>query len=564
MKQHDTAHGKWIFGLTWGFFAVLMVLAVLIQTAGSRFRHNVFEEPIHAMTTGWTMQQDGQSQAMDLPAEFSYGQSGACTFTTVLRDPGDLFASPVIRLISNHMDFVVTLDGQPIYNYDLGGMGGSKSPGNVYHYVRLPAGYEGETLTIQVQMLLGDSLTYTLETPLMGSKGGLLMHALRNELGIILVVLLILLFGVVTLGLTLLFKRQMGFSPSLFYTGIFAIVFGIYAFCETETLRYFATNTYLIYVTTFITLAFIPVPMMMICRDNVHPRFSKVLLLTADLAVLNVAVQLVGHFAGWFDLRSALIVTHGVVCVGIVMLLICILGSRPSQCPQRNRLLWSILPMLVGALIDLGLFYGPFVFTKNSMYFQIGVLLFVMIQLFYLALKYFALYRETIMADYYRRIAFIDVLTGLGNRRAFEQHIDEWTEQPDAPVYCVTCDINDLKWANDTLGHAQGDLLITDAAALLRDSFGAAGRAFRTGGDEFVVFVNLEEAAMQRALGALQGAMGAYNAEHGVALSLALGVKRYEPGGERTLLQALTESDRLMYENKNAQKGEQSTRMDPA
>ena len=52
----------------------------------------------------------------------------------------------------------------------------------------------------------------------------------------------------------------------------------------------------------------------------------------------------------------------------------------------------------------------------------------------------------------------------------------------------VTVDINGLKTANDTSGHAAGDELIRGTADCMRKCFGRFGKLFRIGGDEFVAF----------------------------------------------------------------------------
>lgn len=554
--------GKTIFALTGVFFGLLLALTVVTLTAGRAFNNDAFAEPVHALTQGWTYAQGGMEEAVELPHRMRYGTDGRCILSTVLQDPGDLFASPVVRVSSNHFNFQAYLDGQLLYRYEAQGMGASKSPGNAYHYLRLPAGYGGKTLEIHIQMLLGDTIPYTMETPLLGAKGAILMQTIRADLPQIAVVTLTMLFGLVTLGLTLLLRRQLGFSASLFYTGVFAVAFALYAYGESETIRQFVRNTYLLYLLTFTTLAFLPVPILMICRDSVDARYGSLLTALAGLSLVNIAVQLVAHFAGWLDLRSAVPITHALVAAGAILLVLATLGSKAGGAPQRNRLLWSIAPMLLGMAVDLMIFYSPIIFHANSLFFQIGVLLFVIIQLLYLVLQYFSLYRETLMADYYKRIAYLDVLTGLGNRRAFEQQIEAINqgEAPSEGLYCVTCDINNLKWANDTLGHSQGDTLIADAAALLQAAFGAQGQTFRTGGDEFVAFVRQPPEAMQQALYSLQAAISDYNGCHEVALSLAVGAARYVPDGPSSLLQVLTESDQRMYVDKKAQKAQGLTK----
>ena len=55
-------------------------------------------------------------------------------------------------------------------------------------------------------------------------------------------------------------------------------------------------------------------------------------------------------------------------------------------------------------------------------------------------------------------------------------------------------DVNGLKKANDTLGHNAGDELIKGAAECLAYAVGNQGKAYRTGGDEFMAIIHTEDA----------------------------------------------------------------------
>ncbi|PCI60173.1 MAG: hypothetical protein COB37_10005 [Kordiimonadales bacterium] len=86
--------------------------------------------------------------------------------------------------------------------------------------------------------------------------------------------------------------------------------------------------------------------------------------------------------------------------------------------------------------------------------------------------------------------AATDVLTGVGNRRAFDQEFnrlyEHWTATSGAALL-VIIDLNDLKTVNDTWGHEEGDKLIK----LCATEFSRLGRAndkcYRLGGDEFAL-----------------------------------------------------------------------------
>ena len=80
-----------------------------------------------------------------------------------------------------------------------------------------------------------------------------------------------------------------------------------------------------------------------------------------------------------------------------------------------------------------------------------------------------------------------DALTGLPNRRAFDEHLDALIETAD--VALVLLDIDNFKQVNDTLGHAAGDEVLSTLARVLLRSVRANEQVFRLGGDEFAVVI---------------------------------------------------------------------------
>lgn len=86
------------------------------------------------------------------------------------------------------------------------------------------------------------------------------------------------------------------------------------------------------------------------------------------------------------------------------------------------------------------------------------------------------------------RYARIDDLTGLGNRRAFNEFVQGIPEREDFPIAVISADCDNLKIVNDTFGHALGDEYLQLTALCLRSVIPDRQLAFRVGGDEFVAF----------------------------------------------------------------------------
>lgn len=95
------------------------------------------------------------------------------------------------------------------------------------------------------------------------------------------------------------------------------------------------------------------------------------------------------------------------------------------------------------------------------------------------------------------RYGFNDLLTGAGNRRAFERFERESLDTNSTYAY-IMCDINGLKRVNDSYGHEKGDAMIKYVADAFMQIFGE-GNVYRMGGDEFVAFSFAESEGKLRA-----------------------------------------------------------------
>ena len=81
-----------------------------------------------------------------------------------------------------------------------------------------------------------------------------------------------------------------------------------------------------------------------------------------------------------------------------------------------------------------------------------------------------------------------DPLTGLPNRTAFRETVEDTLKSDAQPSCLLLVDLDRFKEVNDTLGHRYGDLLLQQVAARFREQLGPGDQIARLGGDEFAIF----------------------------------------------------------------------------
>jgi two-component system cell cycle response regulator len=140
-------------------------------------------------------------------------------------------------------------------------------------------------------------------------------------------------------------------------------------------------------------------------------------------------------------------------------------------------------------------------------------------------------------AEVERRLARVDEVTGLGNRRAFDEALTVEigrAAREQVPLSVGLVDVDNLKRINDRHGHLEGDRCLAEVARAIERSVRGSDRCFRWGGDEFVVVMgDTDRDTAVQVLERMAEAVGeSCGARDGRRIELTWGVAEIEPGGD--------------------------------
>ncbi len=145
------------------------------------------------------------------------------------------------------------------------------------------------------------------------------------------------------------------------------------------------------------------------------------------------------------------------------------------------------------------------------------------------------------------RTAATDPLTGLGNRRRFDERINAEVPPVDrgSPVSVCLVDVDGLKRINDSYGHPLGDRLLEAVGGRLA----ASGEAFRLGGDEFALLLPGVEPEQARLLVELVLVDLVLDDGHDEHVNISAGVAAYPRDGETPVV-LVDRADEALYFSK--------------
>lgn len=533
---------------------VFLLVYLLITFVDSANEQNPISADYSVWNKGWhLLDSEGQGHQVTLPETQKYG-NGHAVLSRFLDDRAEN-TDNVLRICSKYEDLTVTLDGKTIYTYPTDTSALSDVTGITYHFIDLPADSEGKELTITYTFQGSSSMIYEICSPEFAQKETFLNRAVTAAIPFTVVAVVVALAGLVIFIMTLRVLNSQTLSNTFWNIGVFALLFAVFLCVRSPYAPYLLGNPLGRHYLTYTMVLLMPIPFISMFYGGTDEKYRKHQIIAVILNFINAAAQTLLALLGVVDYSALMPITFLLIVYSMISVLcgIYLSKNRNEEAPWIDDTAFLVA---VGAVVDLFLVLIGHPSYSSCLFFSIGVLLFLIAQFSYFLYAYFGQFRTNVETMLLKEMAYKDMLTGIGNRNAYELYLTDITARPPGDrMYGLIADINDLKRTNDTYGHEMGDTIIVEVGDILFKTFGKNGSCFRVGGDEFVAFIRgMSSEQMEQHIADFKAELEKYNEEHTPRIRVALGYAETEPDDFRNMKAFLRRIDKMMYEDKRTGK----------
>lgn len=414
----------------------------------------------------------------------------------------DIISLPTLEVYTTHSAIKVYLDDEVIYTYGQRLYDENKLLGYGEHFVSMPYGANSKWLTVEMTVSEDNVFNGVKAMKLLDGNSAMVKDLSGKRVNLSIAMFLIV-FGVIIMVLSMLMLRRAVNFVQTFCIALFSFLIGCWTLCNNDLIEYFTTDLLMKSYLEYYSLYILPLPLTYYFRDKIdvrsNPKWLKVYfwgIVAAEIVYIASAVIL--QEANLVHLPQILVGSHILMLLAIVLILMISVIDIKVRKQRPTVVMIGFLIAIAIVIVELIRFnIEKYItgFTKNAYSSDtcFAVLIIVISMLLDYGNKTSKSLYENAQRAVLEQMAYMDELTGLGNRRMCEKKLTELEEKEmssDSVYAIVSLDLNFLKRTNDTYGHKKGDELIKSFSDVLSNVFSLYGTVTRTGGDEFVVILD--------------------------------------------------------------------------
>lgn len=402
--------------------------------------------------------------------------------------------APCLRIYASHCIAMVYVDDELIYSFGEEYRGKGKMIGGGYHWIPLPDDFQNKMISICYDVVENNVFSNLL-TPVLQGGDNALADFLKEYRLVVYIGVFLIIFGCGSFVISILLIHYERELHNLLWIAMFSFCVGLWNICNTGVIQVvssdFQKNIWLEYMSLY--LGTIPLLFFYWEVKKEYRSLRKAFRILMLINILFPITTVLFHLCNVVHICETLRVYHIILVCDIGWGIFVSVRKIKSQKFHEKLLLVGIGSMSVFIMADIIMFNlqkytGNTAFTKLKCLSAIGALLLIISLVASYCARLVSNYFSKTERELLEKMAYSDALTGLFNRQMFDKEMTQ-LKLDRAPFVMIVFDLNNLKYANDTWGHTEGDQLICCFADCLQMDIGKYGLVARTGGDEFAVLL---------------------------------------------------------------------------
>lgn len=470
---------------------LLLIAAMALLLAAGLHQHEPDRAP-STIGTGWYQMTDGVRREVTLPAALPAEPGQTITLyndTLTDSDGGKLLSARGVEY-----GVEIRVGGTLLYRYEDNAFPkNAQMKGRLWADAQLPGDIGGQTLSLTFTNLPGRECR--IDAPVLGSVQAVTGRHIQSSLFSIGMMLAMLVLAILAL-MIFFYMSFFGIRELRFLdTAVFLLLCGLWCLTDSGLFQLYGGDTAAGSVVSFYAFMTMSIPMVHFVRNTVSGRLHIVPDVCIALLCANALAQGAAYRLFGVPFIAMLPLTHLLLTAGVAGMLTVMLRSyREKPSPQLRQRIAAFAALGAFGVAALVLYWLLHIYWYDAVY-QFGVLLFIIVLLRELigqAAEDMRFHMEHRISHQMQRE---DRMTGLPNRRAFEEYMERIRTGRagcrDAVLTYIR--LEGLNERNDRFGLQAGDESVIAAAQCVADfcraceDEGEDVLCFRTGGNEFAL-----------------------------------------------------------------------------
>ncbi len=484
MKQKTTKWGK-LEALALLCLSILLLVLIHIFNTGDSSK-------IVSLNEGWHLVQGDRDVLVQLPCTIQVDEDNQIILYN--NNLNDSDQNKILSFDDIQYNLEIKIDDEVVYQYvDNYFPKNKQMKGKLWADIELPTHIENSTLTITYSNITDSSIT--ISAPTIGSLEKVAGSHLQNSIFSIMMMLAMLNLGIIAIIIYLYMKSKNIYERRFFDVGLFLFACSLWCMTDSGLYQIYGSNTSVGSLISFYAFMLMSIPMLHFIQDTVSLQYKKIPIFWIIVLYANAFIQGIVYLLFHIDFIYMLSITHVLLFAGVFHTSYILWKEYQNDHDRQMHICFYAFSILgLSGIVALVLYWLLGIYWYDAI-FQFGTLLYISLLFYGLIHKVSSDIQFRLEQTIFEKMSIIDRLTGLKNKKAFNQFMEELrilsNKYEDALL--VFIDLKGLKEMNDIYGLNIGDETIIATSRCItkavNNSSDGVIESYRIDGDEFAVII---------------------------------------------------------------------------